>query len=183
MASKYQAFDPDSQAIGSSLLGFIRCVRHEVMQPYLEKHGLTDIDPKKWYPVQTWLDVLGDLSEERRGESMFDFVSVGMGIAEVIPLPPEYSSLPFGEALAASGGSGYKMNHRGDVGEHTVKKEGDKHFIITIRTPYPDDLLYGVYYGLARRFLPSGRHFTLRYDEKARRDKGADVTIMHLNLD
>jgi hypothetical protein len=182
MAGKYQAFDPNSEAIGSSLLGFIQCIRSKDIGPYLEKHGLTNIDPNGWYPVQTWLDVLSDLAEERPGQVMFDFVSVGMAVAAVIPLPEEYyASLPFEEALLASGGSGYKRNHRGDAGEHSVEKVGEHHIKITIRTPYPDDLLYGVYYGLSRRFLPPGHHFTLQYDEETpRRDKGGEVTIMHL---
>lgn len=183
MAGKYQAFDPNSQAIGTALLGFIQSARHKDLMPYLEKHSLTHIEPHKWYPVQTWLDVLSDLSEERPGETMFDFISVGMGIAKVVPLPEEYQSLPFEEALLASGGRGYKMNHRGDVGEHTIKKVGDNHITITIRTPYPDDLMYGVYYGLALRFLSSDTRFAFHYDERMRRDHGADVTVIHVIWD
>jgi hypothetical protein len=126
MAGKYQAFDPNSEAIGSSLLGFIQCIRSKDIGPYLEKHGLTNIDPNGWYPVQTWLDVLSDLAEERPGQVMFDFVSVGMAVAAVIPLPEEYyASLPFEEALLASGGSGYKRNHRGDAGRRASHQDYD----------------------------------------------------------
>ena len=60
------------------------------------------------------------------------------------------------------------MQHRnGDVGEERAEKLGDKHLRLIMKTPYPDDLAYGVVWGMARRFLPTGTHFTVKYDEAA----------------
>jgi hypothetical protein len=65
MARKYQAFDPDSEVIGQSMLSLIQCINQEDIQPYLEKRNLTHIQPDKWYPVQDGLDVLNDISGTR----------------------------------------------------------------------------------------------------------------------
>jgi hypothetical protein len=183
MAGRYQAFDPVSEVIGQAMLGFIRCAKYGEIYPFLEKHGLTNIDPDRWYLVQTWLDVLSDLAEARPNQAMSDFVSVGMAIAEVAPMSPVYDDgMPFGDAMVASSGGGYLRGHRGgDVGGHSAKKIDDNHIIVTTRTPYPDDVVYGVLYGMARRYLPDDASFTVKYDtETLRRDHGGEVTIFHI---
>jgi hypothetical protein len=182
MPQPFQAFDPDSEVVGSSILAFIQCSRYENIAPHLEKHGLTDVDPKGWYPVQTWLDTLRDIAEHGGGmDTMFDFVSIGMKLSEVVPLPPEYDHLPFYEALMATGARGYQFNHRGDVGEQRVELVDDHRLRVTIRTPYPDDLFYGFYYGLVRRYMPAGIEFTVAYDDSTlRRDQGGEATVLYI---
>lgn len=182
MLQRYVSFDPNAEVVGRSILAFVQCTQSEEIAPYLEKYGLASVDPNAWYPVQTWLDVLSDIARQTATlDTMYDFVSIGMKLADVVPLPSEYTKVPFNEALMASGGKGYQMNHRGNVGEQTVTQIGDKHIQVRIRTPYPDDMFYGVYYGLARRFMPSGTNFTVAYDDSLpRRDQGGEVTVLNL---
>jgi len=177
---KYQSFDPKAEVIGQSMLGFLQCLRREEVAPYLTKHGLTDIRPDQWYPVQKWLDVLSDLSEQKAGGAMFDFVAIGMKVSELSEFPPEIKTMPFAEVAISGGRQAYQMAHRGgDIGEITGEIVSAKHIKVCYKTPYPDDFWYGGLYAFARRVL-SG-HFTVYYDEETpRREHGGEYTIIHV---
>ena len=182
MASNYQTFDPKAELNGYAFLGFIQCLRKEEIRPYLEAHGLDHIDPEGWYPVQVCLDMMSDLAQGRPGEVMFDFVAMGLKVAETTHYPPEFEHLSLPKIFEI-GNEGYKtVQHRGgDAGEIVLEIVGPKHVIQKLRTPYPDDVWYGVFYGFCRRYLPPGTHFTLYYDPKApRREQGAEYTLLHI---
>ncbi len=178
--AKYTSFDPNAEIIGQNMMAFINCLQQGNIVPILDKYDLTNIEPDKWYPLQAWLDVLSDISE--KGSAMFDFVSIGMAISESAVLPPEVDKLPF-EVLILGLNDTYQMQHRnGDAGFLEVEKVEDKHIKITVNVPYPDDLEYGVAYGFARRFLPEGTVYNIKYDEeKTRREQGGeDDTVIHI---
>lgn len=179
--SKYTSFDPNAEIIGQNLMAFINCVQHESIAPILDKHNLANIEAENWYPLQAWLDVLSDISEQ--GSAMFDFVSIGMAISESAVLPPEVDQLPF-EVFILGLNDAYQMQHRnGDVGSIEVEKVEDRHVKITVQVPYPDDLEYGAAYGFARRFL-GGTHFTVKYDkDQTPREKGGEDTVIHIEWD
>jgi hypothetical protein len=171
--------DPNAEIIGQNVLAFVQNLRAEEVQPFLKKHGLENVDPEKWYPLQDWLNVLNDI--QREGEAMSDFVGIGMAIAETAPLPPETEGMNLEQFFGLLNPS-YQMQHRsGDVGKIESEKVGDKHIKVTVDVPYPDDLEYGTAYGFAKRFLPKGTRFVVKYDEKqTRKDHGGENTIIHV---
>jgi len=181
MAGKYRAFDPKVEVNAETVLGFIQCLRKEEIAPFLAARGLDNVRPGEWYPLQSWLDVLNDLAEDRPGQAMFDFVAVGMKIAEVAPFPPEFDTLPIEKAITTTMCDAYYMSHRGgDCGKVGVEFLKRGHLKITLRVPYPDDLMYGSFHGFSRRFLP-GKHVTVYYDpDIPRREQGGEQTIVHL---
>jgi len=182
MAGKYKTFDPKAEVIGYSMLGFSQCLRKEGIMPYLKLHKLADITPEGWYPLQSWLDVLSDLAETRQGEAMFDFVAVGMKVVETSPFPPGSESLSLPEAFEVAKQGYFAGYHRGGgVGEIVIETPTPKHLLLKYKTPYPDDFWYGVLYGMSRRFLPRGTHFTVYYDElEPRREQGGEWTVIHI---
>ena len=95
MSKRYESFDPNAEIIGQNVLGFVECVNSDHILPHLKKHGLSEIDPGSWYPLQKWLDVLNDMTTA--GGAMFDFVSVGLQIAETAVYPPEVEQMPFAD--------------------------------------------------------------------------------------
>jgi hypothetical protein len=176
----FKAFDPDSEVIGQQMLAFVQCVNQAEIMPYLEKHGLATIIPDKWYPLQSWLDVLRDLSSDRGGNAMFDLVSIGMKLVDTSVSPPGAEQIPFDEALGMVNAVN-RLNHRnGDIGEYIIERVGDQHVQVIARVPYPDDFLYGMFYGGTRRFLPPGTRFTVHYDDAPRRSQGGETTILHI---
>jgi hypothetical protein len=179
--AKYSSFDPNAEIIGQNVLGFLQCITSDQVLPYLKKHGLEHVEPDQWYPLQKWLDVLSDLSVAAEGGAMQNFVSIGMTIAETAIYPPEYEAMPFEQKLAISNDI-YQMQHRnGYVGEQHPELLGPGEIKLSIKSPYPDDLAYGVLWGQARRFLPRGSNFVIEYDDAIRRrDDGGEVTIYHI---
>jgi len=97
-------------------------------------------------------------------------------------LTPEMKAMPVEKFLAAYS-ERYKTLHHGDVGYVNFEKLDDKHFALITRTPYPDDMLYGVFYGYARQLKPSGKGFKVYYDPQVpHRDEGGDQTIIHVQI-
>ncbi len=178
----FTAFHPDHMMYGQNILAHERAIGSDRIHPLLEKHGLAQIDPQAWYPVQKWLDVLSDMADE--GGAMFDFVSVGMKMVDNAIFPPELEKLPLLEVLKMVD-KVYPMNNKGtDVGYVRCEVVNDKHVKMYVRVPAPDDEWYGIIYGYVRRFAPKGAHFTVHYDRDIpRRDQGGDVTIIHVLLD
>ncbi|NDJ52064.1 MAG: hypothetical protein GYB68_03145, partial [Chloroflexi bacterium] len=55
------------------------------------------------------------------------------------------------------------------------------HIRYTEDTVYPDHMIYGYIYGIARRFLGRDHSFTVKYDPELRRqDAGGSATVIHL---
>lgn len=177
--TSYQSFDPNTEVIGQNLLAFVQNMQSSEIMPVLEEHGLTNIDPNTWYPLQQWLDVLTALSD--RSGAMFNFVAIGAAIAQTAFLPPEVERLTFEQVMFGINDY-YQMQHRnGDAGSITVEKAGDKHLVLSVEVPYPDDLEYGTAYGFARRFLPPRSDFTVKYDgQTSKREDGGAATLIHI---
>jgi hypothetical protein len=175
----YKARDPNTEIIGASILGAVQCMNKEHVLPILEAHGLTDTKPNVWYPLDDWLAALSDMSE--RGSAMFDFVAIGVKVVETAVMPPEYEALPYEHRMMALN-TAYQAQYRnGDVGELIVERAGARHFKVTDTGPAPSDLLYGALWAQARRGLPAGTDFTVKYDETApRKEKGGESTIIHV---
>lgn len=182
--SHYQSFDPATELVGYSVLAFTTNITHEDIAEILEKHHLAQIDPNRWYSLQKVLNVLNDISEE--ANSMSNFVSIGMAAAQrgYETLSDEAKRLPLGTFLKQYG-MAYKARLRnGDVGEVETEEVNDKHYILRLRVPFPDDVFYGVIYGYVRLFRPQNQSFSLKYDDRIpRRDQGGDVTVLHVQMD
>lgn len=178
---RYQAFDPQAEVRGAIILSLIDCVQEEEIAPFLQKHGLLSIDPEGWYPMQSWLDLLSDIRSASAENALFDFVCIGMKVSERVKLPPGFERLSY-EELVMNRNQIYQAQHRGgDIGGYSVEKAEDNHIAIAAKTPYPDDLIYGVMCGEAQRFLPPGARPAVTFDEQLpRRDQGGEVTVIHV---
>ncbi len=175
--------DPNLEVIGQQAIAFFNNARSAEIRPVLTKYGLANIDPGAWYPLQSLLDVLSDLSEEPDWSA--NFVSIGMALAETADLPPESQGAPVEEFLMRLD-AGYQAWHRGgDTGMFEVQKLAEGHFQLVneITTAYPDDMVYGLVYGFVRRLLPQGASLTVRYNESGgpRRDLGGDFTVLDIS--
>jgi hypothetical protein len=175
--AQFVAFDPNVEVRGETMLSTIASLGEQI-RPVLAKHGLAVIEPEKWYPQQTWLDVLREVAAAKFN-AMFDLVSIGMHIPENAAFPPDIDSIP---AALASIDVAYHMNHRnGEIGEYRFVGVNDKQIDMICRNPYPDDFDYGIIYSMARRFRTAGSHFVVRHDDHAPcRKKGADSCTYHI---
>ena len=78
----------------------------------------------------------------------------------------------------------YHSAHRnGDIGHVIGERVEDKYYRINLEDIYPDDMTYGIIYGFAKRLLPSGTQFSVKYDEgQPNRDRGGEKTIIHVPM-
>lgn len=165
-----------ASAIFNHLLG------DEVMES-LRKHGVDQLQPDQWYSVDKFIEVFADWFRNPSNTSN-QLVSVGMAIIDNAVLPPEMETAPLEQKLFLLGAL-HQINHRnGDPGSYQIEQVGEKHIKYTTNTPYPDDMIYGYIYGVARRFLPRGTRFTVSYDTTVRRQhEGGTHTVYHLKWD
>ncbi len=178
MKTLYRAADPSAQVLGAIVVGFIECSQRQEIWSILERRKLTNVDPDKWYLLQNWLDVLSEIAQD--SGAMFNFVSVGTHIGDTAPLLAGNENISF-EEMMLQFNENYQRSHRGGVGEIFTEQIAENHVKCTYTTPYPDDLDYGVLYGLARRFLPKGTDFVVQFDDSLpRRDEGGEYSVMHV---
>lgn len=176
--------DPNLEVMGVVAIALLNHINSENTYPVIQRHGLTNLDPQAWYPVQRALSVFNDLSAQPG--AMWDFVAIGMAAAELIYAnqPDQVRQLPFAEYVARSAAS-FEYFHRNSAGQgqrmYSVDSPAANHLRLTMKVPYPDDLYYGIYYAHARRMLPKGTAFTVKYDENTpRKDLGGKETILHI---
>ncbi len=136
---------------GAYLLGIIGSLNEEDVRPYREKHGLTHIEADKWYSAQQVSDFYYDLEEAPNG--LFNLVAIGINVAETVTYPPEVKTMEDALAIAPQMHyGGWRNGHPGDI---EVEHLGPNHvrFIFT-DLPLPTDLVYGLCYGMVKRFSP-----------------------------
>ncbi len=177
--SKYTVFSPDHEVLGAAIITYRDSVNLEHYAEVYAEHELGGVKPDQWYPYQKVLDVLNTLAE--RGGEMMDFVSIGMAVSSKAPLPPEFDAMPFAQVIQAVGMAVAQFNRGKDCGYTKFEEISPTHIKLEIRDPAPDDLLYGNIYGYAKRFLPAGYRFSVRYDtDIPRRELGGHSTIIHV---
>lgn len=185
---KYTVFEPDIEVSGVSALALTTSIVHREIEQILIRHDLNNIVPGEWYPLQNVLDVFNELAE-RGGTSSQYFVGIGMAVADNTynGLPPERQAVSLADFLSAYE-TVYLARQRccenGDKGYLRFENVDKHHIIARIRVPYPDDLFYGIIYGLTRNFRPKGKGFTVAYDPSLpRREQGAHETVIHIRID
>ncbi len=174
--------DPKLELNGQTARALLENINHDAMLPYLEEYGLDDIDSGAWYPAQHILDVMNTIAQG--GNTMSHFVAIGIKAAELSPLTPELEQLPFATFMQRYADI-YRQRHRnGDPGTIRVGEVEHNHIRLVFDVPYPDDVMYGLVFGYARRLLPSSVRFTVFYDEDVpTRDTGGEETIIHVTWD
>ncbi len=176
---KYKTLGPDAEVVGGVMNGFIAAINSDNIKPHLEKLGMTNLDPAAWYPKQMHIDLFNSIAEASHS-AMFDFVSIGMTIAE-FAWPSELDGESFEYILSLWPDTFNHSNRGADRGYIRPKKIADKHYAIVHHTPDPDDLNYGVVYGTGKRFLPKGTYFSVFYDKDVpRMEEGGNETIIHI---
>jgi len=178
---RHMTTDPKAETLGLLLNSFSENLQGDTTRPAMEKHGMVDLEPMEWYPVQKLLDALNELNDSH--SAIFDMTAIGLKIGENVPIPPEIGE-PTLEKVLNIWDDLYQGLHRGaNVGKITVEKVDNKHFITRHTNPYPDDMSYGILYAYGRRFLPKGTDFIVYYDEElGTRDYNdeADAAIIHI---
>lgn len=156
--AEFTAHRPDDKVLGAVIIATSNIMGAKV-RPILEANGLGEIIPEQWYPIQQFLNVFRDISNQKYGV-MFNLISIGMDIAQQSLFPPHLKTLP---EILMSMDAAYHMNNVDPDGGWEVHQEGEKRFVCRATTPYPSDMEYGVLHGICRRFLTTGTNYRVSY--------------------
>jgi len=176
--TEFKSMQPGVEVVGQVIGAFLDSFPPEVKPvglEILEKHGIKDLAPGTYYPLQSFLDAMKAISD-RFGSEMLG--RIGERIATNAVLPPGLDSL---EACLGSIDTAYHMNHRGgEIGRYLYSFEGTEKGLSRAKmvcpNPYPCTFDRGVIEGFAKRFKPPNCIDVLvRHDEtKPCRRQGAD---------
>ncbi|MCS6872871.1 MAG: hypothetical protein NZ571_15600 [Anaerolineae bacterium] len=155
---RYVAFEPNTEVLGIMLEGTIAFMEREGLALLLRKHGLEQVAPDQWYPLQRVLDLFTDLSNNPSGTS--DMVAIGMKVGEVFQFPPEVTTLE--QALELADAMNRAVYRNGDPGTIRAEKLGERHYRLHVHLPFPQDLHYGIWWAVAKRLVPDMRTLRIR---------------------
>ena len=170
--------NPEMEISGQTLQAYVHNVQSDIIKPIFERNGMTDIDPKKWYPLQPVLDILKRLSNSRSATT--NLVAIGVKIAEYGVEPEDIIEAPLPVVLEHWQDHMNVSFRNGDPGTIITEKVHDKFYKVTQINLFPDDFCYGLAYGFARSRLPLGTNFKVWYEEGVNRidDGDGDKTII-----
>jgi hypothetical protein len=173
---RYTLLHPDTEMLGQVILDFENAIVTDKFKELFKKHGLTNIDAKKWYPAQPWLDLLNEILEDQ--SSLLDLVSIGIRQLELAIIPDDFASKSLVEILSSMDDA-YRLNYRGtNPGGIKTEVVSERQVKMTVNNFEPDELWYGNIVGMMRRFAPADSQFTVTYaPDIPRRSEGGDVTV------
>lgn len=151
----FVAFDDKVEVNGKTVITFINAVDKSFKKQMLfllERHGIEDIKPDKWYNQQIWLNAFRDINENIGQHTLFS-------IGKEIPNNAEFPLLPPDAGLKAALESidiAYHMNHRGgEIGHYRLKEISNFDAVMECRNPYPSEFDRGIILTVARLYKPA----------------------------
>jgi hypothetical protein len=159
---------PNGEVLGVAMLSLPACLKADEIMPLLERHGFAHIDPTKWYSQRDIIEMYKDIEQGRTNVSE-NLVSIGIKSVETMQFPPEVNTMQ--SVIMAMAGSYHQVHRNTLPGEGTqVKFLSDNHVHIILNTPYPEDIFYGYYWGLLKKYVPTGMSFRINQAENPYQD-------------
>lgn len=153
-----QAYDKNLEVNGQYLLGIIGSLQEDEVKPYREKHGLTEIDPNEWYSAGQVFNFYNDIANAPNG--MFNLVAIGLNVVKSMEFPPHVRTMS--DALKMAREMHYAAWRNGMPGDLKVEQFDENHVRFTFENlPLPNDLIYGLCYGMVKRFAPPGANIAV----------------------
>ena len=172
--------DPETQVVGAAMSSIVENIQRDDIQPYLDKYHLNDIVPDQWYSARDFISILREIGGGEGG--MSNLVAIGMAVTHQMLVPPELDKVPLSVILMGWNDL-YHLQHRnGNIGGVVTEKISDTHYRTIHTHLYPDDMTWGLAYGMAKRWLPAGTHFKVIYSPQSPRldEGGGDQTVIDI---
>lgn len=166
--SEFISFTPGVEVRGEVMAAFIGAFPENVLTTgtrILEKHGITAPKDGEFYPLQSFLDAMKEISDVFTSQMLG---RIGEKIALHAVLPPGIQELL--QCLSAVD-IAYHMNHRGgDIGSYQFsvlgKQDGLERAVMVCPNPYPCSFDRGVIEGFAKRFKTQDTYeVVVRHDD------------------
>jgi hypothetical protein len=139
----------DGKYSGAALQAFVRGLGHSraIVDALLAEHGLTDVDPERWYDLNLARSIYAAVARQVGDRSLY---AVGMQMIESAPFPPGIADV---RGVLASLDAAYHMNVYGpDIGRIDVSFPDEHSASVVFTTPFPCALSRGVVQGCCRKY-------------------------------
>ncbi|MBI4962265.1 MAG: hypothetical protein HY913_03230 [Desulfomonile tiedjei] len=154
---EFQSVDPDAAVVGDLILGFVDAFppqARDVALKLLEWNGIRDVLAAKFYPLQSVLSTMQDVSETFGSSMLF---CIGEQFAMNAKLSSNIASL---EACLASLDEAYRRDHKGkEIGSYEYSCEVIDGYLakakMVCKTPYSCSFERGMIEGFVQRLKPT----------------------------
>ena len=174
---KLKDVDSKVEISGQTLYAILTHLTAIELQDTLTDLGLNEIDPTAWYPIGVWRKLFEKISDEPNVST--HLIAIGLEIGLNATLPNDLSTL-----LGVLSGFDrvYQYHHRnGDIGHVKVKQIIPQWIKVYHPATYPSDFLYGLFYGITRRFCPRDQVFTVAFDpNEPTIEEGNDYVVLDI---
>lgn len=150
--AQFRPFAPDVEVNGETVLTTVNSFPEfmkEMAFKLLEKNGISNPQPGKWYSQKAWLESFEEIAEKFGSNTLFE---IGKAIPANAKFPPEVNSID--KALGAIDVA-YHMNHRnGDIGYYKLINVdlNNRQMTMQCKNPYPCDFDRGIITAMGRKF-------------------------------
>lgn len=176
---KYE-INPEAEIQGVALLTLAQSQNLYNFTDLVEKYGYDQINPDEWYSLQSALMFLQDLTE--RHSSTENMVSIGMKLFDVMPLPPEVTTIADGLGMFNLMNQTVQRNVEPSRDWYEVEQIDDEHIKFVDKGAYPHDLVYGEVYSVARRLRPDGLKPIVEREYINPDNPDSDGAVYHITL-
>lgn len=145
--SNYVKENPYTQVSGQLIKDM---TAHLPLDAYLllQAYGFDDVCVDDWYPQVDWINFLN----EATSRTSLDLIALGSQYAHMMPLPMGSFTIP---RLLDQLESAYQEAHRDTADIYFLAQIcGERQVRIIDNSPYPDDLQYGIVFGIFSRMIP-----------------------------
>ena len=145
--AEYRAFDPKVEINGKTVMSALDAVwNKKVALEILARHGIQNIKPNSWYPMQSFLNVLREISGEFGDREL-------LAVGRKIPFWADFPKIKNLHDGLSKIDIAYHNNHRGgEIGHYRYTKLAENKGRMICDNPYPCRFDQGIFHGLAENF-------------------------------
>jgi hypothetical protein len=152
--AEYKAYSPNAEVLGRAVLVVVYAMpAYEArVREFMTEEGIGGVGPDDWVPQQSWLNVLGKVTD---AFGDYTLRSIGTSIPDHALFPPSVKD--FRSAMEALD-EAYYLNHKGgDIGHYRLDLAAieSRQAIMECRNPYPPYFDLGIISALCAKFPPS----------------------------
>ncbi|MBN2134754.1 MAG: hypothetical protein JW737_03405 [Acidobacteria bacterium] len=171
---EFKSKNPDVKVSGGAILAFLDALNNrELGLKYLEKHGILNIEAKKFYSQQAFLLTQKDLAETMGVAIALE--ATGANIP--LELPPEKAKTVF--EIFENWQKHYMDNNIGDTESYfRIIERGENYLLLETNNPYPCDFDRGLIKAFAHFVQPEAK--VVKWGSKCR-SHGDDACTYHIS--
>lgn len=148
IARPFEASTATAEVLGQTVLAFSTGDHAAAIRPLLPLYGLDQVEPDAWYPHQSWLNVLRDISLRPDGETLL--IAFGRQVVNRAVLPSPQTGIV---SMLHQINIIHHMNLRNILPEegYTIQVINEKRYLVYHNTGNPIMAIYGFISELVNR--------------------------------